>query len=219
MQRAEFHCHTIYSKDSLSAPEKLIAECHKKGISKLVITDHNTIRGAIQAQHLAPQMVVIGEEIMTNKGELLAFFVKEELPAGLDVMHTIDLLREQDAFISVSHPFDQYREGHWDEIDLLAITPYIDAIETFNARCMREEFNRRAESFAIKHNLLGTVGSDAHTRIEVGKASLLLPDFTDRKTLIEALASSEKQVSLSMPWIHLTSRYAVWKKKLQRSQK
>lgn len=217
MLLAEFHCHTIYSKDSLVAPEKLIAEGHRKGIFKLVITDHNTIKGAIQARHLAPQMVVIGEEIMTKQGELLAFFVKQEIPAGLDALTTIDLLREQDAFISVSHPFDLYREGHWDEKDLLEITPYIDAIEIFNARCMRKDFNRRAESFAIKHNLLGTVGSDAHTLIEVGKASLLLPEFNDRNTLIEALASSEKRVSLSMPWIHLTSRYAVWKKKLMRT--
>ena len=215
MQRAEFHCHTIYSKDSLTAPDKLIAVCLKKGITTIVITDHNTITGAIHAKRLAPQLVVVGEEIMTKEGELLAFFVKEEIPAGLGAIETINLLRDQGAFISVSHPFDQYREGHWEERDLLEITPLIDAIETFNARCMREEFNSLAEAFANKYNLLGTVGSDAHTLMEVGKASLLLPDFNNRETLIEALASSEKLVSLSSPWIHLTSRYATWKKKVQ----
>ncbi len=56
--------------------------CSKKGINRLVITDHNTISGARQAFRLSPEMVIVGEEIMTRQGELLAAFVQEEIPAG-----------------------------------------------------------------------------------------------------------------------------------------
>ena len=118
------------------------------------------------------ERVIVGEEIKTTKGELLAVYVTEEVPAGLSPVETISLLRSQGAFISVSHPFDLGRSGHWDVDDLLEITPLIDAIEIFNARCIRAIYNTRAQDFARQHNLLGTAGSDAHCLMEIGKATL-----------------------------------------------
>ena len=76
--RVEFHCHTRFSKDSLAKPEALLVTCRKKGIDRLVISDHNTTAGARYAQRLDPERVIVGEEIMTQAGELLAFFVEEE---------------------------------------------------------------------------------------------------------------------------------------------
>jgi len=213
MIRVEFHSHTIFSKDSLSKPEEIIKACRKKGIDRIVITDHNTISGALQAYSLDPNMIIIGEEIMTTKGEILAAFVKEEIPQGLDPFKTIEMLREQNAFISVSHPFDVWRSGHWDVEDLNNIASLVDAIETFNARCMLPKFNRMALNYAIKHNLPGTVGSDAHALCELGKATLILPDFSDSDELREVIRNAEARTSLSAPWIHFTSRYAVWRKK------
>ncbi|HLE16473.1 MAG TPA: PHP domain-containing protein, partial [Anaerolineales bacterium] len=136
MLRVEFHCHTYRSKDSLASIEKLLQTCRRKGIDRLVITDHNTTAGAQEAQALDPERVIAGEEIMTQSGELLCAFVTEEIPKGLPPLEAIHRLRQQEAFISVSHPFDVMRNGHWQLPDLLAILPYVDAIETFNARCM-----------------------------------------------------------------------------------
>jgi predicted metal-dependent phosphoesterase TrpH len=211
--KVEFHCHSIYSKDSLLRPEDLLEACRRKGIDRVVITEHNNIEGALRARELDPQRVIVGEEIMTQSGELLAAFVTEEVPRGLLPQEAIARLRQQGAFISVSHPFDILRSGHWEEPDLLAILPQVDAIETFNARCMRASFNQQAQEFARQHNLVGTVGSDAHTAFELGKACLLLPDFTDANSLRQVLPQGEPQVSLSSPLIHFTSRYAVWRKK------
>jgi predicted metal-dependent phosphoesterase TrpH len=216
MIRLEFHCHTVYSKDSLTRPEALIAACRTKDIQRLVITDHNTIGGAQRAREIAPELVVMGEEIMTTQGELLAAFVQEEIPAGLPPEEAIRRLREQGAFISVSHPFDVIRKGHWETSDLERIVPLVDAIETFNARCMRSAYNHQARRFASQYGLPGTAGSDAHTAFELGKAAMLLPDFQDAASLREALPQARFQASLSAPWVHLTSRYAVWKKKLAR---
>ena len=60
---------------------------------------------------------------MTTRGELLAAFVTEEVPSGLSPQEAIQRLRSQGAFISVSHPFDVMRHGHWDLPDLLEISP------------------------------------------------------------------------------------------------
>ena len=211
--RTEFHCHTIYSKDSLSRPEALVEAARRKGIDRLIVTDHNTIAGALACKALDPQRVVVGEEIMTTKGEILAAYVEEEIPPGLSPQETIARLRAQGAFISVSHPFDRMRNGHWALPDLLEILPLVDAIETFNARCMWPGFNTQAQRLARQHGIPGTVGSDAHALFELGRATLLLPPFQDGESLRAALREAiPGKLTLSMPWVHFTSRYAVWRK-------
>jgi predicted metal-dependent phosphoesterase TrpH len=210
--RVELHCHTSHSGDGLIRPPKLLEICQRKGIDRLVVTDHNTISGALAANALDRQRVIVGEEIMTTGGELLAFFVKEEVPAGLSPIETIERLRQQGAFISVSHPFDAYRKGHWETHALREISPLVDAIEVFNARCIRPSDNDQALGFARQHSLLGTVGSDAHAPFEVGRATMLLPDFNDAAGLKESLAHARIDVKKSGVWVHLFSRYAKWTK-------
>ncbi len=214
MLRVEFHCHTVYSKDSLAQPADLVKTCQKKGIDRVIVTDHNTIAGALACQALDPGRVIVGEEIMTSQGELLAAFVTEEVPPGLPPEEAIRRLRQQGAFISVSHPFDHYRSGCWNMHALLRIMDLVDAIETFNARCMSERANRMAQEFAATYALSGTAGSDAHTAFELGKATLLLPDFTDAAGLKDALIHARPDLHLSSPLVHFTSRYAVWYKKI-----
>jgi predicted metal-dependent phosphoesterase TrpH len=213
MPTLEFHCHTIYSKDSLTRPADLVRVARKKGIDRLVVTDHNSIGGALEAQKLDPELVIVGEEILTTKGELLTAFVREEIPAGLEPLEAIRRLRAQGAFISVSHPFDGHRG--WELADLLEIAPLVDAIEIFNARCIFNQDNQRAADFAREHNLPGTVGSDAHTTHELGRAvSVLEKDFHNAETLKSALRTAGAHKKLSSPLIHATSRWAVTVKKL-----
>ena len=214
----EFHCHTNASKDSLTQPANLVAAARRKGIDRLIITDHNTTAGARAAQALDPELVIVGEEIMTSRGEILASFVKEEIPAGLPPHEVIRRLKEQGAFISVSHPFDKMRSGAWKEPDLLEILPLVDAIEVFNSRCMIPSFNREARRFAERHNIPGTVGSDAHAAFEVGRSLMRLAPFEGPDEMRRIIRSGKPIVKWSPPWFHFTSRYAtVTKKILSRS--
>jgi len=208
MLKVEFHCHTVASKDSLTRPRDLVDTCRRKGIDRVVITDHNTIGGAQAAQSLDPQLVIVGEEIMTTRGEILAAFVREEIPKGLSPTETIQRLKDQGAFISVSHPFDEWREGGWQEADLMEILPQVDAIEVYNSRCMLPRFNRAARQFAEKHNIAGTVGSDAHAAFELGRSLMLLQAFEGPVEMREVIRTGIARVRWSPPWFHLTSRYA-----------
>ncbi len=217
MLRVEFHCHTIFSKDSLTRPEALLRACRQKKLDRVIVTDHNTTAGAFACQALDPQRVIIGEEIMTSEGELLAAFMQEEIPPGLSPEETIKLLRSQGAFISVSHPFDAQREGAWGLNALERILPLVDSIETFNARCMSNHYNELARAFAYNNHISGTVGSDAHTIIELGTATLILPLFNSAASLKAALPQARAELKLSSPLIHFTSRYAVLVKKFARA--
>ena len=210
----EFHCHTIYSKDCLTSPGALVDACRRKGIDRVIVTDHNTIAGARAAQALDPERVIVGEEIMTTRGEILAAFVEEEIPKGLTPQETIRRLKDQGAFISVSHPFDKWRSGHWQLEDLLDILPQVDAIEIYNSRCILPRFNREARQFAEKHHLAGTVGSDAHATFELGRSLMMLEPFEGPAGLRNVISRGLSKVRWSPPWFHASSRYAVIYKKV-----
>jgi hypothetical protein len=216
MLRVEFHCHTIFSKDCLVSPRQLVECGRRKRIDRIIVTDHNSIAGALAAREIAPERVIIGEEIMTTAGEVLAAFVQSEIPPGLTPQETIGRLREQGAFISLAHPFDASRRGSWGLADLLEVVPLVDAIETFNSRCMRPGQNRAASLFAEQHGLAGTVGSDAHTCWELGRSTLMLLPFRNAEELRGVLRQGEPRTRWSPPWIHLTSRYAALRKRLGR---
>ena len=213
--KVEFHCHTMASKDSLTHPRDLVNTCRRKGIDRVIVTDHNTIAGARAAHVLDPERIIVGEEIATTRGEILAAFVREEIPQGLSPAETIRRLKDQGAFISVSHPFDRLRAGGWQEGDLLEILPEVDAIEVYNSRCLLPRFNREAGQFALKHNIAGTVGSDAHAAFELGRSLMVLEQFDGPDEMRKIIRAGIPRVKWSPPWFHLTSRYASIRKRFK----
>lgn len=215
--RVELHCHTSASVDSLVPVEKYLSRCKALGIDKIAITDHNEINAAQSAKAMAPEMVIVGEEIQTSKGELIAYFVSEWVPPGLDPKETIERLREQGAFISIPHPFDPLRRKDWKPGDLEALVPYVDAVESFNSRCYGNKANDEAADFARRHGLLETVGSDAHTLNELGRATLRMPDFSDMESFRAALRQAEKITRLSPFFIHFFSSFAKLVKKFRKA--
>ena len=73
MPSLELHSHTIYSRDSLFKPGQILRACDRKGIDLIAVTDHNSIEGALKAKEIAPERVIIGEEIFTSKGDTLVY--------------------------------------------------------------------------------------------------------------------------------------------------
>jgi predicted metal-dependent phosphoesterase TrpH len=210
----ELHSHTIYSADCLTRLEKLKEICQFHGIDKLAITDHNTAKAALEMARLYPMWIIAGEEIMTTQGEILAWFIKQEVPGGLSPMETIGRLRDQGAVIGVSHPFDRYRRGAWRLDDLMGIVSKVDAIETFNSRCLHSEDNEKALKFARNHGKLMTNGSDAHLASEYGKSLLLLKPFANTAdSFMLSLEHAQRRESLSKSWVHAGSTYAKWIKR------
>jgi hypothetical protein len=210
----DLHSHTLWSKDCLTKFDTIIKLCHERGIDRIAITDHNTVEGALEMQRIAPELVIVGEEIMTSQGEILAYFLKETVPPGLSPEATIRRLRDQGAVISVSHPFDRIRKGAWQESDLLRIVDAVDAIEVFNARCLVQSDNYRSQTFAQSHSLLGTAGSDAHSWPEYGKAVTRMRPFNDASEFLAALREAEFVQRLSPAYVHGLSKLAKWSKRL-----
>jgi hypothetical protein len=211
----ELHSHTRYSLDCLTDFESIIRACEARGIDKIAITDHNTAAGALKFKELAPELVIVGEEIFTTQGELLAYFIEETVPHGLTPDETIERLRDQNAVISVSHPFDINRKGAWKKEALDRIIDRVDAVEVFNARCLTMGENAAALAYAQQHNLCGTVGSDAHTLREYGRAYLQMQPFINADEFRAALQTATPMTRLSPFFVHFGSTFAKWSRKLR----
>jgi predicted metal-dependent phosphoesterase TrpH len=212
--KVDFHSHTHYSPDSIASVDAVLRSAHDHLLGRLVITDHNSIKGALEAAKLEPDFVIVGEEIQTTYGEFLVAFVKEEIPAHLDPFKVLELLKAQDAFISISHPMDMLRSG-WPLEVLEEIAPYVDAIETANARVLKPSTNQQAAVFACEHKLPATAGSDAHHPYEIGRMALDLPEFSGSEGLRKVIGQGKVVGSISPAWVHLFSTQAKITKRLR----
>lgn len=213
--KVDLHVHTCYSKDSFTSLEAVIEACRKQGIDKVAITDHNTIAGALALLEMAPDLVIVGEEIRTNVGEIIAYFLEEEVPKGLPLQESIARVREQGGVVGVPHPLDRLRREALGRANLLTIIEQVDLLEVFNARTVFPSDNRRALSLARERGLLATAGSDAHTACEIGRAYVEMPAFNDKEEFLRSLAQGQIVGHLTSPLIHLASTWTKLIKWLQ----
>lgn len=213
--KVDFHVHTCYSGDSLTSLEAVIEACRGRGLDKVAITDHNTIAGALALSEMAPDLVIVGEEIKTKVGEIIAYFLTEEVPKGLPLEEAIARVRQQGGVVGVPHPLDRLRREALGRTHLLSIIEQVDLLEVFNARTVFPADNRRALELAREHGLLATAGSDAHTPGEIGQAYVEMPAFNDRDEFLRSLAQGQIVGRLTSPLIHLASTWAKLVEKLR----
>ena len=72
--KCDLHCHTFYSYDSTTPPPEMVEAAIKRGINCLAITDHNEIRGALEAIEYAKDksiLIIPGIEIKSKEGDIL----------------------------------------------------------------------------------------------------------------------------------------------------
>jgi predicted metal-dependent phosphoesterase TrpH len=175
----DLHCHTSASFDSLASPRAVVAAAARRGLTHLAITDHDRIEGALAARDAAPAglTVLVGEEIRTRDGDLIAVFLTHAVPPGLSAVETIAAVREQGGLVGIPHPFDRFR-GSLSRSEapasLEALAAGVDWVESWNARLVAGDGNARAAELALAAAVPGVAVSDAHTTLEVGVAATIL---------------------------------------------
>lgn len=188
--KIDIHIHTRYSPDSLITPLELMEQCKSKGIECVGITDHNTIEGALKLKEEVSIRVIVGEEIKTEQGEIIGLFLENVVPSGLSVVRTIELIKEQGGIIYLPHPFDGLRRSMMDIVLLEKIVDKIDVMEVFNSRSLFMLANDIAFKFAKEHNIIPAVGSDAHTKYEIGNSYIEMEDFSTKEEFLKSLKNA-----------------------------
>lgn len=171
--RYDLHMHTHYSRCSNLRPDTLLKLAQKRKLDGIAITDHHEIKGALEVKKLNKSKnfeVVVGEEISTNYGDVLVYYLSEKI-YKIDFYEVVDEVKRQNALITIAHPYrTTIIHNHKFQIPIEKIKNKIDAIECFNARMMYPSDNRKAEETADKLGIAKTAGSDAHFFFEIGTA-------------------------------------------------
>jgi predicted metal-dependent phosphoesterase TrpH/glycosyltransferase involved in cell wall biosynthesis len=190
---ADLHMHTDHSHDCSVPVADLLDYAEGQGLGAIAITDHNVFSGAEEALRLARQrelVVIPGEEIKTEKGEVIGLFLAEKIERGLPMPDTIAAIREQGGVVYLPHPFDRLHTIP-DAPTLHRHLPEIDVFEVYNARLLFEGFNDEALRFARKYNLTMGAGSDAHVLQGVGTGLVRMRAFENAAEFLISLRSAE----------------------------
>jgi len=186
--KVDLHIHSHFSPDGGMSPEEVLKTAEMAGLDVIAVTDHNTIKGGLETRKLVRErdiIVIVGEEIKTEDGEVIGLGLKENIEKGLPLEETCRLIKGQKGLVMIPHPFEKLRKGVGKKMK--NIIDYIDAVEVFNARCYFERSNRKAEEFAREHNLPVCAGSDAHFSMEIGSAYMVIDSEKNADSVLRAL--------------------------------
>jgi predicted metal-dependent phosphoesterase TrpH len=190
---ADLHMHTDHSHDCAVPVADLLDYADAQGLGAIAITDHNVFAGAKEAVQLArgrDLVVIPGEEIKTERGEVIGLFLREKIERGLPMADTIGAIREQGGVVYLPHPFDRLHTIP-DAPTLHRHLPEIDVFEVYNARLLFEGFNDEALRYARKYNLTMGAGSDAHVLQGVGTGLVRMRAFENAAEFLISLRSAE----------------------------
>jgi predicted metal-dependent phosphoesterase TrpH len=206
--KADFHIHSEYSMDCSTSLEQIIKACAKKKINCIALTDHGAVEGALKLQKIAPFKVIVGEEILTTRGEIMGLFLQEVIPSGLSIEDSINRIKEQGGLFCAQHPFDKIRPDALKSDVMNEIADQIDVVEIFNSRNPLKRSSEQALEFARAHDLPGTAGSDAHAAFEIGNAFIEMPEFKDKVEFLKFLRQGKVTGKRASPLGRINSIWA-----------
>jgi predicted metal-dependent phosphoesterase TrpH len=167
MLTCDLHVHSNYSKDGESSIEEILRKAEEEGLDAIAITDHDSVDGAKHALTIPSAVLVIpGIEVSTKQGHLLVLGVTEIIPAGLDVVDTVNIARRMGALLILPHPYHIWRHGvaRRKKVGMSVV----DAVESFNSRYIVGSANHKAARIAKRLGKPCVGGSDAHNAKFVG---------------------------------------------------
>ncbi len=186
----DLHIHSKYSFDSVSNPRDIIRVAKGKGLNGIAITDHNTIKGGVEAKkinHDPSFLIIIGSEINTEIGDIIGLFLNEEIKSR-DSIQVVEEIHQQGGIAILPHPYNKGCRLN-DEI-----ISKIDAIEGFNARSSKEN-NEKAMKLAERLKKTIVAGSDAHFCSEIGTCKVILNSTNVRDEILNGRFELETKMT------------------------
>jgi hypothetical protein len=190
MLTCDLHVHSSYSKDGESSIEEILRAAEAAGLDAIAITDHDCVDGAKLALTLpSPVLVIPGIEVSTKQGHLLVLGVTDVIPAGLDVVDTVNIARRMGALLILPHPYHVWRHGvaRRKKVGMSVV----DAVESFNSRYIVGSANKKAARIAQRLGKPCVGGSDAHNAKFVGFGRTYVDAEKNVPAILEAIRAGK----------------------------
>jgi predicted metal-dependent phosphoesterase TrpH len=214
--RIDLHVHTRHSHDSAAPVDSVLQRCRDSGLGVVAITDHDNIRGGLEArERTAGFPVIVGEEIKSTRGDIIGLFLEEAIPPRLSPLETAKRVKDQGGLVGVPHPFDRVRPTAMGRKAIEEILPWVDFLEGYNAHTLLPRDNRRGEEFADSHSLPVVASSDSHSALELGRTFTEVPAVELDGTpegLMRAIQAGRCVGRRPNPLLMLTPAYAKLRK-------
>ena len=209
---ADLHVHTALS-DGTASPEEVVRWADARtDLDLLAVTDHDDIRGAWAVREAAARCgtrleVIVGTEVTTRSGHLLALFLVKPVPSLRSLAATLDAVHAQGGLCLIPHPLSPLtaaigrRALERLRTSASSASP-IDGIELANptpAARLRQGLARRLNR--ERWRLAETGGSDAHFVEAIGSAVTRFPGRSTadlRRALAAGLTVAEERWSPSL---------------------
>jgi len=214
--RADLHMHTTAS-DGWPTPHELVDYARATALDVIAVTDHDTIEGALRAADRAAGrsklQVVIGEEVSSRDGHIVALFIERRVRPGMSAAATVHAIHDQGGLAVAVHPFwrtqRRTRSGPVHGVGWLAAELAFDAIEVENATPGFYVFNQLARRLNLGLGSAELGGSDAHILDAVGRAYTEFPGKTPdalREAIVTATTVAGRRRYKAVGLV----RYAAW---------
>lgn len=178
--RADLHIHSLAS-DGVSGVAEILDHAERRAqLDVIAITDHERVDAAHAAKAMAEArgmrvQVIVGEEVTTRGGHLVALFIEQRIRPWGSLKSSIARVHEQGGLAIIAHPLVPYplcASGRTirrllDESDPIF---HPDGIEAFNPTTARMRWGARAPAFVEEVGLAALGASDAHRAEDIGQA-------------------------------------------------
>lgn len=187
---ADLQVHTRAS-DGMDSPERVLEAAVAAGLDCIAITEHDDVDGAQRAREIVlerdlPIEVIIGSEVTSRQGHILALWIDEPIPAFRSAAETVEAIWRQGGVASIAHPAAIMPPSlKLSEIDRLVSDleasrrgdpSLVLAVELANPSLLaRRRVAAVRERNAERWRLPQTGGSDAHFAAHVGAAVTRYP--------------------------------------------
>jgi predicted metal-dependent phosphoesterase TrpH len=215
--RADLHMHTTAS-DGWPTPQELVDHAVRRAsLNVIAVTDHDTIEGALRArEHAAKRArlhVIVGEEVSSRDGHIVALYLERRIRPGMSAAATIDAVHDQGGLAIAVHPFwrtervARNRPVHG--VGWLAAELDFDGVEVENATPGFYVFNQLAHRLNLGLGAAELGSSDAHILDAVGRAYTEFPGKTPEalRTAIESGTTAARRQRYRAVGL---MRYAAW---------
>ena len=215
--RADLHMHTTCS-DGWPTPHELVDHAARRArLDVIAVTDHDTIEGALRAREYAAKrtrfQVIVGEEVSSRDGHIVALFLERRVRPGMSAAATVHAIHDQGGLAIAAHPFwrtqRRTRTGLVHGVGWLAAELDFDAIEVENATPGFYLFNQLAHRLNLGLGAAELGCSDAHILDAVGRAFTEFPGKTPEalRAAIESRATAARRRRYRAVGL---VRYAAW---------